>query len=248
MNNKIIKFFNANANDYKNKYYSKNIFHNYFFNSRLDKIISKLDNFYENILDIGHGTGDIYEALKLHNVKFNNFYCTDISSKMLEKSKIDYDNKFCGNVWDSKFNVNEYNLILMIGVSSYMNSQTLKKNLEFISRNTKKNAYFVITINNKKSLDLFFRKLFKFFFSFLLPSNSVLKNFTPYVYNYKYIYDLLNNKDSQFKLFKIEKHNFTIFPFNLIFPKTSIYLGEKFQKINLKFLHSDEILIFKKNG
>ena len=82
----------------------------------------------------------------------------------------------------------------------------------------------------------------------MLPKNSILKNFTPFIYNQDYIISELKNLDKNFKLYKREKHNFTIFPLNIIFPKLSILLTKFLMNLDYNFLHSDEILIFKKNG
>ena len=247
MKDKIINFFNKNSSEYKNKYYSKNIFHNYFFNSRLESLFENLPSNCDNILDIGHGTGDVYNYLKSKNITFNNFYGTDISSEMLNKSNISKNNKFCGDVWNSQFKIKKFNLILMIGVSTYMDKDIFSKNINFICDNCEINSSFIITVNNNKSIDLYFRKIFKLLFWYLLPKNSVLRNFTPHIYTHQYILNLLNDNNNSFILNKIERHNFTIFPFNLLFPKFSIFLGNHLKKLNLGIFHSDEILIFKKN-
>ena len=217
MNKKVSEFFNKNSIDYKNKYNSNNKFHNYFFNSRLKSIEKNLPKDIKYILDIGSGTGDVYDYLKSKNFNFKNYFATDISKKMLTLSKVDEDKKFCGDIWDSNYNQYIFNLILMIGVSSYMDEKTLKKNILFVSNNLKNNGLFIITINNNKSIDLFNRKIFRTFFKLFLPNNSILRNFTPSIYDKKDINKWLNI-NMKFDLIKVEKHNFTIFPFNLIFP------------------------------
>ena len=248
MNKNPKNFFNNNAKEYKNKYNSNNIFHKYFFQSRLDIITKNLTSPLCDILDIGSGTGNYYDYFILKNINFDNFYGTDISSNMLDISNIKSNNKYCGDVWESNFDYKSLDLILMIGVSSYMNKKIFKKNLNYIASNLSKNGTFIITVNNKNSLDLINRKLFKFLFGFMLPKKSILKNFTPFVYNQDYIINELKNFDNNFKLYKIEKHNFTIFPLNIIFPRLSIFLTKILMNLDFNFLYSDKILIFKKNG
>ena len=46
---------------------------------------------------------------------------------MLDISNIKSNNKYCGDVWESNFDYKSLDLILMIGVSSYMNKKFLRK-------------------------------------------------------------------------------------------------------------------------
>lgn len=248
MNKNTKDFFNKNAIDYKKKYNSKNIFHKYFFKTRLDFITKNIKFPLNDILDIGSGSGNYYDHFKLQNINFKNYYGTDISENMLKISNIKNTNKFCGNVWDANFNYKSLDLILMIGVSSYMNKKIFKDNLHYVSSNLSDKGIFIVTVNNKQSIDLIMRKLFKYIFGFILPKNSILKNFTPFIYNQNFIKNELDNKKNKFKLITFGRHNFTIFPLNIIFPKLSIYISKLFMKLNYNFLYSDKILIFQKNG
>ena len=253
MTQKLKVFFNNNSKEYKEKYNSNKIFYNYFFNSRSDKILRYLlkKKNYKNILDIGSGNGHYYDLYKVNGVKFDNYYATDISDEMLKLSNVPSKFKYNKKIWEIKFD-KQFDLIQMIGVSTYLNNKEFLKNINSISNLMKDNSIFILTLNNRYSIDLFLRNLFKFLFKKIISEKikkrSVL--FTLDKVNLQNISNLnkILNKNKIY-LDHLCYHNFTYFPLNIIFPKLSVILASKLNKINIlgKIISSDTILFFKKH-
>ncbi|MBK7296750.1 MAG: hypothetical protein IPI91_08955 [Flavobacteriales bacterium] len=94
------KFFDSVSDRYKEKYGKKSAFHHYFFNQRLQKTLQGLDLSDKDVLDIGSGTGDLYDEV-ISRWPTTRFFATDISGGMLAQSRVPNDHKFVGHGYDN---------------------------------------------------------------------------------------------------------------------------------------------------
>ena len=256
MQKNINNFFNKNASFYKNKYFSKNKFHNYFFNSRSKIVLeffykNKLNNF-ENVLDIGSGNGFYYDLMtKEKNINFKTYTGTDPSKEMLKISNIPLQFKYNKKVWEIDFKGNKFQLIFLIGVSTYINEKELFDNLNFIVKYMKTNSYFIVTLNNKYSLDLIMRRFFKFLLSPFIGQETkdkyVLFSVDKInIHNHKKIINYLNKYN--INLIQKKPHNFSYFPLNYIFPNLIYPIHKIMKKLGFLFFltSSATVYFFKK--
>ena len=72
---------------------------NYFNNQRLKVACSSINNFKNSsVLDLGAGTGFLYDHLKEKGFNTDLYLGVDISSKMLEKSNIPKESRVVANI------------------------------------------------------------------------------------------------------------------------------------------------------
>ena len=243
-NQDLVKnYFNKYSKKYQNKYSKNNIFYEYFFYERLEKATRDFDFNNKNILDIGHGTGELYQYIKEKN-NINNFYASDISCDMLAQSKLDTKNKFCGNCYDIDFEIKKFDFIFMLGVSTYIQPEELNKILLFVSKSLNSNGTFIVTFSNRNSIDNIIRDKSKFLIKLLYKDKIVSQKFTQYFYTLNEA-KLITNK--YFTLESTGWLNHTFFPFSRLLPSLSIkfakYLRNK--KIAKNRLSSDMIFFLK---
>ena len=81
------RFFDEVSGTYKDKYKDRSPFHRYFFNERLEKATRGFDLSDADVLDIGSGTGELYEHLVARFPRMR-FHATDVSAGMLAQSTV----------------------------------------------------------------------------------------------------------------------------------------------------------------
>ena len=154
----VSEFFNEISDGYKSKYSGKDAFLGYFFNERLNEATRGFEFEGKRVLDIGAGTGDLYDALSPSKP---DYYACDIAAGMLESSNIPVDRRFVGVCHEVEFPVNEFDIVYMLGVTTYLPDEELEKTIDFVSKVLRARGEFVVTFTNRTSLDWFFRKLTK---------------------------------------------------------------------------------------
>lgn len=240
-------FFENIAGDYKSKYTGRNAFHNYFFLERLEEATRGFEFDGKSILDIGAGTGDLYDELTRIAQKID-YYAVDISSKMLESSKIPENRRFSGYCYETTFPIHKFDYIFMLGVTTYLDEIELAKTLDFIQSGLKKDGTAIITFTNKTSLDWRSRSFFKFFARNFMPKANVLsQGFTIYPKN---LVEAVNVTKDRFHSSEIRWLNHTVFPFSQLFKSSSStlarYLHTRLKQGKLlSFLSSDFLMILR---
>ena len=241
-------FFDRISGGYRDKYKAETDFHHYFFNQRLEAATAGIDFTNATILDIGAGTGNLYDYL---TARFSgiNFYATDISAKMLEQSRIAPANQFVGNVYDIEFPVAKFDFIFMLGVTTYLEAEEMNKVIDFIERSLTDDGRAIITFTNRFSFDNFTRSTAKTFAKLMRFKNSVLaQSFAIHTYNLPAVNRLPDNK---LQVERVAFLNQTVFPFNMLLPKASVQIArgiEKRAKAHslLSLLSSDFVVFWRK--
>lgn len=242
-------FFNQISDTYKKKYSPNQIFHYYFFTERLEKASFGIDLSNKKVLDIGAGTGDLYDHLTHLNesIIYNG---TDVSKGMLENSSIPKDKRFLGSPQDLHLPIKDYDLVYMLGVTTYLNHNQMKEYLSFIKKHTTANhSKIILTFTNSRSIDNITRTILKPFLKlFSLGKRSVLsQNILIQKYSVKDVENLMS--DNEFIIEKMDFLNHTIFPFNLIFKRLSVNIARKLDGLSnkhlLSWLSSDIIVTLK---
>ncbi|MCP4456747.1 MAG: methyltransferase [Cytophagales bacterium] len=245
----VKKFFDGHATEYQEKYSRKNKFYEYFFFERLEKATESFDLEGKSILDIGAGTGPLYDFLLLEGKHtFSTYTATDLSDGMLEQSNIPTENRIAGDFTQMHFN-QKFDFIYMLGVSTYLSLDILQKHLEKIESMLVPNGVFIVTFTNKNGLDTIIRTALGPLRKLVAGRNRVMsQEFSTWYYSKNEI-EALIPKGMAIK--KITGLNHTIFPLSRIFPRLSIFLakkifGETSGRLN-RFLSSD-LLVFVKKG
>jgi len=246
--NSVRDFFNSLSGNYVGRYSKKNPFHYYFFNERLVKSLADLDLNDKNILDVGAGTGVLYDAL-IERFDAVKYFGNDIAEEMLKRSKIPIEQMFHGSVAEKKFPAVPIENAFMLGVSTYLQKEEMEAHLDYFSKNINQNGLCVVSFTNKYCLDGFFRSLWKpivrlFFRKHYVLSSSL--NISKHT-----LHEAAEMFEKRgFAVERVDLLNHTVFPVNLILPKFSVWLAQKldrvFQKRILSVFSSDFLIRARK--
>lgn len=242
-------FFDDHAPEYKSKYERKNRFYEYFFYERLEKATQGIDFSGKRILDIGAGTGPLYDFLASKGIAdFESYDATDLSSGMLEKSNIPPENRKVGEFLDLEIE-GRYDLIFMLGVSTYLEPVSMKEHVAKISKSLAPDGMFIVTFTNRKSLDIQIRNLLSPIIRLFAGKNRIIaQSFETWFYSRRKAQEILA---TEFEIINVKGLNHTFFPFSRVLPGISILLAKKLSLLRengLKFwLSSDLIFLTRKD-
>jgi SAM-dependent methyltransferase len=224
MQNEGVKiFFNRIAYNYTFKYSHENPFHRWYFTDRISMATSGMDFNGKIIFDIGTGTGALYDFILANGFRIIRFIGCDIAEKMIEQSHIPQSDRYAGNCYDFSFENNTFDFIFMLGVTTYINELEREKIFEFIHRYLEKNGTAVVSFTNKSAVNNLLYTIIKPFIRLFGIKNRVaVQSFQTYGYSSKQIRTILENK---FAIENIVFINQTFFPFNHLFPATSIKIA-----------------------
>ncbi|MBL7942855.1 MAG: class I SAM-dependent methyltransferase [Flavobacteriales bacterium] len=214
----VRQFFDNAAASYRSKYHHDRPWHRYFFSERLEAALSvqTLDN--TRVLDIGAGTGDLYDAVtaRFRNVEFHG---CDLSAEMLAQSHIPQSNRHVGNVTELDFEKRHFDAIFMLGVTTYMTDDELNHTFDKVKEWLSDNGTFIVTFTNRAAFDWKMRRMLRGIVRFFSRGKRVLGSLRVSPRTHADAIALLNNS------FEVEKTiwlNHTVFPFYLPFPRWSV--------------------------
>lgn len=241
------EFFNRIATEYKDKYGKRNAFHHYFFNERLSKAGEGFDFKGAKILDIGTGTGDLYDYIKSLEPDIK-FFGTDIAENMIAQSDIPVENRYVGKIGDFEMSETGFDFIYMLGVTTYLPEEEMRKTLEFIHEKLKPGGKAILTFTYNGGFDNFNRTLLKLPIRLLKARRSVMgQGFKIYKYSVKSAGELV---EPYFEVKDVRYLNHTVFPYNLIFKNLSVSLAEKIDKSKeglwIRLMSSDFMFVMEK--
>lgn len=241
------EFFESISSTYKKKYTPQQIFHYYFFTERLEKATCDLSFKNKKIIDLGAGTGDLYDYI--YNIENSvDYFATDVSKGMLENSNIPSNKCFVGDYKSLDIKEDNFDFAFMLGVTTYLSQSELQGYLSFINKKlNNEKGVAVITFTNKYCLDNFSRSFLKPIISLIPNKNSVLaQNITINTYS---LSDVRKIVGENFEIEEVNWLNHTIFPVNLIFKSLSVSVAKILDKIKnpwlISLLSSDFIVKVK---
>lgn len=229
---------------YRDKYGTRSPFHHYFFNERLEKATRGLDLTDRDVLDIGAGTGNLYDHLVVRFPTMR-FHATDVSAGMLAQSRIPEERRFVGHAYDQQLPERRFHAIFMLGVTTYMDPAELDRNLAFIADSLTPDGIAVITFSNRWSLDTGMRRLLRLPLSWFGRKDKVLASgLRTRVYGLGEVERLLAR---HLHTTRVDLLNHTVFPFNLLLPGPALAVARWLARregapLWLRWLSSDLLL------
>jgi SAM-dependent methyltransferase len=241
---RVRDFFDRIAPVYSDKYSGRDAFLHYFFNERLHEATRGFEFQDKSILDVGAGTGSLYDHLKKKAVNFE-YFATDISAEMLNQSAIPRDRRFVGHLEEIEFATQEFDFVFILGVSTYLNDSSLSNLLRKVTSMMSSGSRVIMSCTHRNSLDWRLRRLFKMFPSVIKPKNFVLsQDFTIYP---RTVDDLAQELPEDISIEEVRWLNHTVFPFNQILKSTSVRLARRIHRIEtnglIKTLASSDFLV-----
>ncbi len=236
------QFFDQIAAGYRNKYDEKDVFRNYFFNERLDEAVADLDLKGKTVLDVGAGTGNLYDRL-IQMEPFVDYFAIDIAKEMLEHSLIPKNRRFVGEFGVLELPVKKFDYIFFLGVTTYMDAEKWKAQTIAIRNSLKDNGKAIITFTNENSLDWKVRRFARKFLKYFSRQKTVLTQ--DFAIHPRRLEDVIDQLPPDLKISEVSWLNHTIFPLNQIFDSSSVALAKKYHVRSGKsreFLSSDFLI------
>lgn len=219
----VQSFFDRLAPSYRQRYEGRQAFLKYLHEERAEKAVEGLDLSRKTVLDIGAGTGILYDHLSYTRQDFE-YYACDISEAMLLESKIPQDRRWVGTPRECVFPVSSFDAIFLLGVATYLTKAELKDMLNYIATHLAPGGVAMLSFSNRESLDFRLRR----FVAPLLPKRllrkTVLGQAFPFRgYSLREFREMLPDGVRMERVFWM---NATVFPFNRIFPGLSVRLSK----------------------
>ena len=213
-------FFDGHAKEYREKYQGKDKFYQYFFFERLEAATYGIDFSGMRILDVGCGTGPLYDYLTEQlKADFQLYKGTDIAPGMLEQSNIPSENQHPGRFTDIEFN-EKFDLIFMLGVTTYLAPEDRKAYFEKIKELLALGGKFIVTFTHRRSLDIRMRQLFAPIRKALAGKNRVMaQDFKTWYYSKS---EIERSIPQGLSIDKMEGLNHTIFPISRLVPPIAL--------------------------
>lgn len=241
----VRKYFDSIASLYAKRYVRKKGYHAYLFNERIRAATSGLQFEGKSVLDIGAGTGGLYDYLDENHSNFQ-YLGIDASSEMLHQSKIPTDAQIHGEAISIEFGARKFDFIYMLGVTTYLSQEDLIEHVKLCKQILTEKGRLVVSFTHRYSIDSLTRAILGPLFKYLVPGKGVLQQTFP---TSKFSKSEAISSFSSFMPDKIHWQNQTLTPINHLLPNASVSLA----KILLKYLPSfilpllsaDFLVVFK---
>ena len=250
-NEHIKALFDDLSEGYQDRKREKNPFLKYFNEQRLTVSTEHLITSNKlKILDLGAGTGFLYDHLVNLGIDVSDYFAVDISDGMLSRSSIPVDQRKQTSVDDLEvLSERTFDHIFCLGLTTYLSDETLKKVIRdsFYLLNSK--GRLVISFTNRSSFDYWFLSVIRRLIPEYLKKGKVL--------SLKSIKGLTTKEassliiDEGFKLENLFYLNQTIFPLNRMFPYLSVRMAKMIKDLKSSSLNrwsSDFLIIASKDS
>jgi len=218
----LARFFDKLSRGYNSRYSKSHPYLNWFFSDRILKSIPCNFPTGSKVLDIGAGTGALYDYLITHDHVID-YYAVDISFGMLSESSIPIERRFVGSVYDVP-SINQcYDSIFCLGVTSYLTQDEVVPFIEW-QKDHVDNGFVIVSFSNRYSVGMFFYLVFKWVLSFLRFNNNVIGLQSSFSYlSISEALELFDGFECEISLL-----NQGVFPLTKIFPRLSVFLAVHF--------------------
>lgn len=184
-NDPVKDLFDRLAPTYRERYSSKQPYHRALHLSRLERATAGLDLAGKNILDLGAGTGGLYDFLSQQGIDFFYTGC-DLSARMLAQSNIPVHQQICGHFLEVPLPENHFDFVFLLGFTSYLSGEEWSGTAALLSRVLRPGGMAVISFTNRQSLDYRLRLLVRRIFPVkklapdkIIGQSFVLQAFSP---------------------------------------------------------------------
>ena len=237
-------FFDQIAPSYPDKLSQKRAFLHHFFSRRIQKACAGSDFNHQVILDVGAGTGILYDHLKLQYHAFDYWAC-DISAQMLTLSNIPENRRWVGEIHaNEKIQKHSLDYIFMLGLTTYLTPTQLNTHIAYISQLSAENGLLIASFTNKSSFENTIRRWIKSLIGFTqIAQHKVIgAQFKTYAYTVKEILNQWNPPDVKVQ------YIIPAFPFlHHFFPRTAVKISLYLERYSKQWFYPylcNEFIIF----
>jgi SAM-dependent methyltransferase len=153
MKTPVSQYFDSIADDYDHRYdASARPYHSYLHQQRLQIAAGDIDFAGRRILDIGAGTGSLYDFI-VQRVPDPDYFACDVSGEMLAQSRIPPQRRAVGGITEISPPHAAFDLIFMLGVSTYLSPEAWQAVLTRVTTLLAPDGRFIVSFTNPRSLD-----------------------------------------------------------------------------------------------
>src|SRR5579883_2606972 len=218
---RVAKYFDGIADNYPGRYENGNPYHSYFFRKRLEIATEKFEFHGKIVLDIGAGTGPLYDEL-IRRFPTVDYFACDLSPRMLAQSAIPSERIFIGSAPEICFPRERFDFIFSLGVTTYQTPTELLGDWRFIADHLTPNGTAVISITNRSSIDYLIRTAM-LATKPLVRSGVFGQSFRTYAYRVKTVNKMARAVGLRLAAVRFFNHTFS--PFNTLLPNLSVRLA-----------------------
>lgn len=249
----VRSYFDRIAGSYKARYASQDPYYRYFFYERLQEALNGERDVRGKILDIGAGTGPLYDQLLIASPEAE-YYGTDISPEMLERSNIPASQRAVGEFPQISQGQAPFDRIFCLGVTTYLDELGVQRLLQGLAEQLKSGGTAAVTFTNRASIDFWTRAVL-----YRLMRLPGIRYFTRnrvagQTFSYYEVSpgQVLKELPQSLKVIEIVYLNHTVMPLNRIFPRTSVALATRLHRWlgrsrALGFLSTDFLVRLRKH-
>ena len=225
-NNRVSTYFDEISPGYSDRYRDGNPFHSYFFRQRLKAATDRFVFDGKTVLDIGAGTGALYDELKRRCATVDYFAC-DISPQMLAQSAIPPQRAFVGRVSEIAFPRDRFDFIYSLGVTTYQDPAELTANWRFIAERLAPGGTAIVSFTNRAALDHAMRTALRIAKP-IVRKGVFGQSFATFAYRQAEVADMA--RAVGLEIARVTFLNQTISPFATLLPKPSVAMARMIER------------------
>jgi SAM-dependent methyltransferase len=241
-NNRVSTYFDRISSGYSGRYSDRSAFHSYFFRQRLKAATDSFVFDGKRVLDIGAGTGALYDELIRRSSTVDYFAC-DISPRMLAQGAIPADRAFVGRVSEIPFPRDSFDFIYSLGVTTYQAPAELAANWRFISDRLAPGGTAVVSFTNRAAIDHAIRMALRIAKP-IIKRGVFGQSFATFAYRAAEVEEMAHAVGLQ--IARVAFLNQAVSPFNTLLPKPSVALARTIERrapaALLPFLSADFVV------
>lgn len=225
-NDRVSTYFDQISRGYSDRYGEQNPFHSYFFRQRLKAATDGLLFDRKRVLDIGAGTGALYDEL-ISRCSTVDYFACDISPQMLAQSAIPPDRAFVGRVSQISFPRDSFDFIYSLGVTTYQDPAELAANWRFIADHLAPGGTAIVSFTNRAALDHAMRTAFRIAKP-IFRKGVFGQSFATFAYRPAKVAEMA--RAVGLEIARVAFLNQTVSPFNTLLPKPSVALARTIER------------------
>ena len=225
-NVRVAAYFDQISSGYSDRYGDQNPFHSYFFRQRLKAATEAFEFDGKSVLDIGAGTGALYDELIRRCPDVDYFAC-DISAEMLAQSAIPEGRRFVGQASQIALPRDRFDFIYSLGVTTYQDPAELAESWRFISHRLAPDGTAVLSFTNRAALDHVMRMAMRLLKPFV-RKGVFGQSFATYAYALPDVEAMA--RAVGLRITRAVFLNQTVSPFNTLLPRPSVALARMIER------------------